>query len=465
MAGPGRVPPHDLEAEQGVLGGVLAHGEDVLATIAASLGRGAFYDRRHGFIYEAMLKLYDKGQPVDLITTTSRLRDDGQLDQVGGAAYLTELADVVLSPTHIDYYATLIRDKAMLRGFIGAASQGIEEAYANQGDPDMALEAAEKAIFQATQERLNSSMQPMREVVTSALAVLQARFQNKGQVLGVTTGFKMLDQLTTGLQPGDLIIIAGRPSMGKTAFALNIAANAAIRGSVPTAVFSLEMSAEQLGLRLLSSEARVSGSKIRSGFLSQNKDWPCLTEAADVLSQAPIFIDDTPAITVLEMRSKARRLRSEHNLGFIVVDYLQLMRGRTGTDSREQEISDISRSLKALAKELNLPVVALSQLNRKVEERPNKRPILSDLRESGAIEQDADVIAFIYREKVYRQKAQKEEGAEEDLPPMPDDNIAEIIIGKQRNGPTGTVKLVFLDDLTKFEDMAYGDMGYDEMAQ
>ena len=418
-----------------------------------ALPSDAFYDRRHGLIYGAMLRLYEKGQPVDLITTTSRLRDDGGLDQAGGAAYLTELADVVLSPAHIDHYASLIRDKAMLRGFIAAATQGIEEAYANQADPDVALEAAEKAIFQATQDRLTNSVQPMRDVVSSALAVLQARYEHKGQVLGVTTGFKMLDQLTTGLQPGDLIIIAGRPSMGKTAFALNIAANAAIRDGIPTAVFSLEMSAEQLGLRLLASEARVSGSKIRSGFLSREKDWPALTEAADNLAQARIFIDDTPAITVLEMRSKARRLKSEANLGLLLVDYLQLMRGRTGTDNREQEISEISRSLKALAKELDVPVVALSQLNRKVEERPNKRPILSDLRESGAIEQDADVIAFIYREKVYRKKDQDKDGGQAPQP-TPEDNIAEIIVGKQRNGPTGTVKLVFLDGLTKFEDLA-----------
>ncbi|WP_449246936.1 replicative DNA helicase [Desulfarculus baarsii] len=453
--GPRRVPPHDLEAEQGVLGGVLSQGEDVLAGIAASLKADAFYDRRHAHIYSAMLTLYDKGRPVDLITITSRLRDDGRLDEVGGAAYLAELADIVLSPAHVDHYAELVRDKALLRAFIGAATEGIEEAFTNQGDPDMALEAAEKAIFQATQQRLNKSLLPMRDVISSALAVIEARFKNKGQVLGVTTGFKALDRLTTGLQPGDLIIIAGRPSMGKTAFALNIAANAALRGGVPTAVFSLEMSAEQLGLRLLASEARVSGSKIRSGFLNQNQDWPNLTEAADRLSQAPIFIDDTPAITVLEMRSKARRLKSEHNLGLVLVDYLQLMRGRANSDSREQEISDISRSLKALAKELDLPVVALSQLNRKVEERPNKRPILSDLRESGAIEQDADVIAFIYRDKVYRQKSNKEDG--DDAPVMPDDNIAEIIIGKQRNGPTGTVKLAFLDDLTKFEDLAHDD--------
>ncbi|MBI4797134.1 MAG: replicative DNA helicase, partial [Desulfarculus sp.] len=291
---------------------------------------------------------------------------------------------------------------------------------------------------------------PMSEVVRSSLEVIEKRFKQKGLVAGVPTGFKMLDQYTTGLQAGDLIIVAGRPSMGKTAFALNMATNAALEHGVCAAVFSLEMSKEQLGLRLLSSEARVSGSKIRSGFLSYNQDFPALTAAADRLLNAPIYIDDTPAISVLEMRAKARRLKQEKNLGLILVDYLQLMRGRTGGhDSREQEISDISRSLKALAKELSVPVVALSQLNRKVEDRPgDKRPMLSDLRESGAIEQDADVIMFIFRKKVYKKK---------DEPEAPDDNLAEVIIGKQRNGPTGTVKLVFLDDLTKFEDLAYED--------
>ncbi|MCF8043447.1 MAG: replicative DNA helicase, partial [Desulfarculaceae bacterium] len=311
-----------------------------------------------------------------------------------------------------------------------------------------ALEGAERAIFAATQERLSQQVSPIGEVVTSSLKIIEERFKNKGQVSGVPTGFKLLDQLTTGLQPGDLIIIAGRPSMGKTAFALNVASNAALDSGVVTAIFSLEMSKEQLGMRLLASEARVSGSKIRSGFLSHNQDFPALTQAADRLHGSPIFIDDTPALSVLDLRAKARRLKLEHGLGLILVDYLQLMRGRGSTESREQEISNISRSLKALAKELSVPVVALSQLNRKVEERPggDKRPMLSDLRESGAIEQDADVIAFIYRKKVYK----KRDDPEED-----DDNVAEIIIGKQRNGPTGTVRMAFLDDLTRFEDLTY----------
>ena len=439
-----RQPPHDIAAEQGVLGGILVLGEDAMATVAARLRPEDFYDPRHGLIYKAMVALYDKAMPVDEITLTGRLRDEGLLEKVGGAAYLAELADVAITTAHVEHYAEIVRHKALLREFIRAASQAIEAAFSQQAEPIAALEEAERAIFAATQQRFAEQMVPMNEVVSSALGVIERRFKRKGEVSGVPTGFKKLDELTYGLQPGDLIIIAGRPSMGKTAFALNIAANASIRHGVPTAIFSLEMSKEQLGLRLLSSEARVSGSRIRSGFLSLERDWPALTQAADTLARAPLFIDDTPAITVLEMRAKARRLKSAHDLGLIVVDYLQLMRSSSSPDSREQEISDISRSLKALAKELNVPVVALSQLNRRVEERTNKRPMLSDLRESGAIEQDADVIAFIYREKVYNHEAA--------------DNIAEIILGKQRNGPTGVVKLAFLEEITRFEDLTTDEL-------
>jgi len=447
---PRRLPPQDLAAEQGVLGGVLAHGVEVLAGIAATLKPEDFYDRRHGLVYSAMLALYDKGQPVDEITVTSRLADLGQLEGVGGAAFLAELADTILSPAHIDHYAQLVADKALLRQFINASHTAIEAAYSHQADPELALEEAERAIFAATQQRKMQGFAPLSEVVIASLHAITQRYKQKGLIAGVPTHFTDLDTLTTGLQPGDLIIIAGRPSMGKTAFALNIATNAALKSGISVAVFSLEMSKEQLGMRILSSEAGIPGDKLRSGFLSYNQDFSALTEAGDRLSRAPIFIDDTPAISVLEMRAKARRLKQEKNLGLIVVDYLQLMRGRSSHDSREQEISDISRSLKALAKELSVPVVALSQLNRKVEDRPggDKRPMLSDLRESGAIEQDADVIMFIFRKKVYKKK---------DAPAEPDDNLAEIIVGKQRNGPTDTVKLVYLDNLTTFKDWSRDD--------
>ncbi len=447
--GPRRLPPQDLAAEQGVLGGVLAHGAEVLSGIAATLAPQQFYDRRHGLIYAAMLALYEKGQPVDEITVMSRLADEGRLEAAGGAAFLAQLGDVVLSPAHVDHYAQLVADKALLRQFIEAGHQAIESAYSHQSDPEMALEEAERVIFAATQSRRLTGFAPLGEIVKGSLKLLEQRFKNKGLIGGVTTGFKMLDQLTNGLQPGDLVIVAGRPSMGKTAFALNMAANAALQTDVGVAIFSLEMSKEQLGLRLLSAESRVSGAKMRSGFLNP-QDFGALTTGADRLFAAPIYIDYTPAISVLEMRAKARRLQTEKGLGLILVDYLQLMRGRAGSDSREQEISDISRSLKALAKELNLPVVALSQLNRKVEDRPgDKRPMLADLRESGAIEQDADVIMFIYRKKAYKKRTDPEE---------PDDNVAEIIIGKQRNGPTGIVKLAFVDELTKFEDLSYDDI-------
>ena len=444
--GPSRLPPHDLAAEQGVLGGILVHGEDVLAGIAASLRPEDFYDRRHGSVYAAMLAIYNKGQPVDEITVTSRLTDEGLLDKVGGPGFLAELADTVLGPAHVDHYAQMVRDKSQIRGFIAAARQAVEDAHSRQADPEVALEEAERAIFAATQRRFTQQFAPIGEVVKSAIGLIEKRFKQKGMVSGVSTGFDKLDQLTNGLQSGDLIIIAGRPSMGKTAFALNIASHAALESNVTVAVFSLEMSKEQIALRFLSAEGRVSASKMRSGYLSHTKDFPDLINASEKLWNAPIFIDDTPALSVLELRAKARRLKADKNLGLILVDYLQLMRGRReGFESREQEISDISRSLKALAKELDLPVVALSQLNRKVEERPDKRPMLSDLRESGAIEQDADVIAFLYRKKMYKKK---DEEMEED------DQIAEVIIGKQRNGPTGLVRLVFLDDLTRFEDLA-----------
>lgn len=446
---PRRLPPQDPAAERGVLGGILVHGEEVLAGIAATLSSGDFYDRRHGHIFEAMLALYDKGQPVDEITVTSRLDSEGRLEAVGGPASLADMADMVLGPQHVDHYAQLVRDKALLRGFIAATQTAMEAAYSQQAEPDIALEEAERAIFAATQERSLSGVTPIKPLLISSIKLLSLRTKQKGLILGVPTGFAKLDELTGGFQPGDLIIIAGRPSMGKTAFALNIASNACLNSGISVAVFSLEMSKEQLALRLLSSESRVSASKMRSGFMGAEHDWPALTDASERLSQASLFIDDTAALSVLELRAKARRLKTEHNLGLVLVDYLQLMRGRRdGFDSREQEISDISRSLKALAKELNIPVVALSQLNRKVEDRPDKRPMLSDLRESGAIEQDADVIAFIYRKKMYKKK---------DEAPEPDDNMAIIDIGKQRNGPTGMVRLMFIEETTKFEDVTYID--------
>ena len=442
-----RQPPNDQPAEQGVLGGILIHGNDVLAGIASTLSPKDFYDPRHAIIYEAMLELYDGNRPVDEITVASILSDNSRLDQIGGQAFLAELGAVVLAAGHVDHYAQNVKDKSLLRSFISATYEAVEQAHLAQADPDAALEEAERLIFAATQQRLTQEVMPLSKLAHIALARIEERIKNRHQIPGVPTGFKRLDEMTTGLQPGDLIIIAARPSMGKTAFALNITTNAALKHQVPTAFFSLEMSKESLAMRLLASEAMVSGQKIRSGYISYERDFPQLRDATVRLSEAPIYIDDTPALSVLEMRAKARRLKAEYGLGLIMVDYLQLMRGRADANSREQEISEISRSLKALAKELEVPVVALSQLNRKVEDRQGEKiPQLSDLRESGAIEQDADVIAFIYRKKQYKKK---------DDPEEPDDNIAQIIIGKQRNGPTGTVKLIFLDDLTRFTDISY----------
>jgi replicative DNA helicase len=443
-----RQPPNDLPAEQGVLGGVLIHGSDVMAGIATSLTSEDFYDPRHALIFNAMLEIYRRNEPLDEVTVASQLSDTNRLEQAGGQEFLLELGAIVLAAGHVDHYAKKVKDKSLLRSFISATHEAVEQAHHAQADPDVALEEAEKLIFAATQQRLTQETTPLADLTYKALSLIAERIKNRHQIPGVPTGFKRLDEMTTGLQRGDLIIVAARPSMGKTAFSLNIAANCAIKDKVPTAFFSLEMSKESLAMRLLSSEAGVSGGKIRSGYLSYDRDFPALVEAASKLSEAPIYIDDTPALGVLELRAKARRLKAEKGLGIIFIDYLQLMRGRKeSSDSREQEISEISRSLKALAKELDLPVVALSQLNRKVEDRPGEKiPQLSDLRESGAIEQDADVIAFIYRKKAYKKKDEPEE---------PDDNIAQIIIGKQRNGPTGTVKLLFLDDLTRFTDISY----------
>ena len=440
-----RQPPNDINAEQGVLAGLLQFGDEFMPIVAAALQVPDFYDKRHGLLFEAMLWLYNNNNPIDEITVVSRLKDSGTLEGSGGAAFVVSLADIAVTPGNIEHYAKLVKDKAHMRAFVLAASNAIDSVYQEQENPQNSLEDAERAIFAATQKRYTQEISSMEQVVRDAVNLVENRFKHKGVSLGVTTGFNRLDQITNGLQPSDLIIIAGRPSMGKTAFALNVGLNAAMQSNVTVGVFSLEMSKEQLGLRLLSAESKVAGGKLRSGFMSAD-DFASLVPAADRLSRAPLYIDDTPAISILELRAKARRLKMQHNLGLIIIDYLQLMRGRRDSfDSREQEISDISRSLKALARELNIPVIALSQLNRKVEDRPggNKRPQLSDLRESGAIEQDADVIAFIYRDFVYNKEA--------------DEGVAEIIIGKQRNGPTGIVKLSFLKDFTSFENLAYED--------
>ena len=434
-----RLPPQNLEAETSVLGAVLLENE-ALNRVLEILREDDFYREAHRRIFSAILHLYEHSEPVDLITLSEVLKTRGDLDAVGGVEYLNSLVNGVPTAANISYYAKIIKEKAILRKLINRATEIVSQSYSNSGDVDEFIDQAERTIFEISEDRVRPSFYPIKDLIKSSFKTIERLYEKRQLITGVPTGFQRLDELTSGLQPADLIIIAGRPSMGKTAFALNIAQHASVRATTPAAIFSLEMSKEQLALRMLCSEAKVDAHRLRGGFLSE-ADWPKLTRAAGSLSEAPLFIDDTPGLSALEMRAKARRLKIEHNLGLVIVDYLQLMRGRASADSREQEISDISRSLKALAKELSIPVIALSQLNRRVEERGDKRPQLSDLRESGAIEQDADVILFLYRDEVYN-KSEENRGK------------AEIIIGKQRNGPTDKVDLAFLDKYTRFENLS-----------
>jgi len=434
-----RLPPQNLEAETSVLGAVLLENE-ALNRVLEILQEEDFYREAHRRIFSAILHLYEHSEPVDLITLSEVLKTRGDLDSVGGIEYLNSLVNGVPTAANISYYAKIIKEKAILRKLINRATEIISQSYSNSGDVDEFIDQAERTIFEISEDRVRPSFYPIKDLIKSSFKTIEHLYEKRQLITGVPTGFQRLDELTSGLQPSDLIIIAGRPSMGKTAFALNIAQHASVQASIPAAIFSLEMSKEQLALRMLCSEAKVDAHRLRGGFLSES-DWPKLTRAAGSLSEAPLFIDDTPGLSALEMRAKARRLKIEHRLGLVIVDYLQLMRGRATADSREQEISDISRSLKALAKELAIPVIALSQLNRRVEERGDKRPQLSDLRESGAIEQDADVILFLYRDEVYN-KSEENKGK------------AEIIIGKQRNGPTDKVDLAFLDRYTRFENLS-----------
>ncbi len=433
-----RVPPQDIEAEKCVLGCVFLDNAAILKVVEI-LAPEDFHRQAHAAIYRTMLDLFNRNEPIDLITVHAALKERELLEQIGGAAYLAELAHYVPTAANVTYYANIVREKSILRRLIMASTEIASRCYeANEPVEDL-LEEAERAIFEIRAQGNRQSFFPIKEVIKDAVLQIEYLHQKRQEVTGVPTGFYEFDRLTAGLQNSDLIIVAGRPSMGKTSFALNIAQHAAVEHGIPVAIFSLEMSREQLAMRMLCADARVDAQAVRTGRLS-DADWQRLTYAANRLSKAPIFIDDTPAIGVLELRAKARRLMAEHGLGLIIVDYLQLMRGRERRERREQEISEISSSLKAMAKELNVPLVALSQLNLRVEERPDKRPQLSDLRESGAIEQDADVIIFIYRDEVYRKDS-------------PEKGIAELIIGKQRNGPTGVVKLAFLAQYSTFANL------------
>ena len=444
-----KVPPQNLEAEASVLGGILLENE-AINRVLEIIAPVDFYRESHRKIFRAMLELTDRSEPADLITLSELLKGKGELEAVGGSTYLASLADQVPTAANIAHYARIIREKAILRQLITSATEIATRGFEEQGNVDEFLDAAEKVIFDIAEKKIKASFVSVGDMIKDTLKAVERLYERKELVTGVPTGFKDFDKLTAGLQPSELIIVAGRPSMGKTAFALNIAANAALNAGIGVAVFSLEMAREQLVLRMLCSEARVDNSKVRAGYLGE-RDFPKLANAAGKLHEALIYVDDTPAISVLELRAKTRRLIRDRDkkVGLVIVDYLQLMRGMGNASNREQEISEISRSLKALAKELRVPVIALSQLNRRVEDRGDRRPMMADLRESGAIEQDADVIAFIYRDEVYNTKSS-------------DKGIAEIIVAKQRNGPIGTVNLAFLNEYTRFEDLAEREQYYEE---
>jgi len=442
-----RLPPQNLEAEQSVLGAIIIDNEALPKAMEVLGGDEDFYKDSHKRIYRAMLELFNRGEPVDIITLTDYLRKTDELESIGGIAYLSFLANSILTAANVRYHSKIVREKALLRSLLNAASHIASKVYEDDLEADEMVDYAEKIIFEIAENRIKVSFSNVKDIMKDTFKSIQHLYEKKEAVTGIPSGFKDLDELTAGFQRGDLIIIGGRPGMGKTAFAMNIAQHVGINIKEPVAIFSLEMSKEQLGIRMLCSEAMVNSSNVRKGYINKD-DWPKLTSAASRLGGAPIFIDDSSAITVLEIRAKARRLKLEHGgLGLVIIDYLQLMRSRGSFERREQEISDISRSLKALAKELKVPVIALSQLNRDVEKRPNKKPVLADLRESGAIEQDADVIIFLYREEIYNKTNPAIKGK------------AEVILEKQRNGPTDIVNLTFLDDSTRFVD--YINVSYD----
>jgi replicative DNA helicase len=438
-----RVPPQNIEAEQSLLGGLLVDAES-MNKVADIVGSADFYRDSHSKIFALMADLYERNDAIDMITISSLARDRGILEGIGGVTYLNTLVDLMPSSANIAHYAKMVKEKSLLRRLMNVATEIIEKGFDADANVDGYIDEAEKMIFQVAENKFKPAFFPIKDFVMENVKTIERLYDKKQTVTGIATGFAELDKLTSGLQNSDLIVVAGRPSMGKTAFAMNIAQHAAMmkEGAVPVGIFSMEMSKEQLVTRLLSSESEIEHSKLRTGTLSR-AEWPKLAEAAGRLSEALMFIDDSPSLSVLELRARSRRLKKEHGLGLLVVDYLQLMRGRTGADRREQEISEISRFLKALAKELNIPVIAISQLNRAPEQRENekKRPRLADLRESGAIEQDADVIMFIYRDEVYNKDKEENKG------------IAEIIIGKQRNGPIDTVELAFIDKLTTFKNL------------
>ena len=439
MALPERVPPQNIEAEQAVLGAMLIKKEAIVEA-QEILRPDDFYREAHRLVFEAMCTLATEDEAVDLVTLVERLKKTGQLDKVGGLPFITATANTVPTAANVVYHAKIVREKADLRNLIDAATEIAGAAYEDADTVENIMDSAEKKILSIAGNRAGGAFEPMKNILLRTFERINVLYDSKGGITGLATGFRDLDKLTSGLQPSDLILVAARPSMGKTAFTLNIATYAGIRGA-RVAFFSLEMSKEQLVQRMLCAEGGIDSQKLRTGQLG-DEEWNRLVMTSDKLNKAPIFIDDTAGITVMELRSKARRLQAERGLDLIVIDYLQLMQGRggKGSESRQQEISEISRSLKALARELSVPVVALSQLSRSVESRQIKRPMLSDLRESGSLEQDADIVMFLYREDYYDQDTENK-------------NITEVIIAKHRNGPVDSVSLFFQKEFTKFRDL------------
>lgn len=435
-----RLPPQSIEAEQAILGSLLVNPETI-TRICDVLQPDDFYRKAHQIIYAGILDLFDKGEPIDIVTVSQYLKDQGKLDSVGGRQYLTDLGLSISTTANAEYYAKTVNEKSTLRNLIKAGTEIVASCY-EDSEADIVVDKAEQLIFNIAQHRNMSALVPIKDIVNESFARIEQRYEQRDVLSGISTGFYDLDEMTSGWQKSDLIVIAARPSMGKTALALNMAQHAAVECKQPVAIFSLEMSKEQLVQRLLCAEARIDANKMRTGFL-QSSDWQGLASAMGRLGEAPLFIDDSPVVTALDIRAKARRLKAEmKGLGLIVVDYIQLMQGRARSDgNRVQEVSEISRGLKQLARELDCPVIALSQLSRAVEARQNKRPMLSDLRESGSIEQDSDIVMFIYRDDYYNQESEKR-------------GEAEIIIAKQRNGPVGTVELLYQASITRFLNKA-----------
>lgn len=430
-----RLPPQSVEAEQAVLGALLVNSE-AISRVVDVVEPEYFYRKAHQLIYAAMLDLFDKNEPIDIVTVSQYLKDDGKLESIGGRQYITDLAMAVATTANVEYYAKVVHEKALLRNLIKAGTEIVSSCY-EDADADVLIDKAEHLIFNLAQRRNLQQLVHIRNIVEASFAKIEERYENRESLAGVPSGFYDLDAITSGFQPSDLIIVAARPSMGKTSFCLNIAQHIAVEKNVPVALFSLEMSREQLVQRMLCSVAEIDASRLKSGHL-QNNDWNRLAMAMGRLGEAPIFIDDSAVITALEIRAKCRRLKAEmKDLGLIIIDYIQLMQGRKVSDNRVQEVSEISRSLKTLSRELDVPVIALSQLSRAVEARQNKRPMLSDLRESGSIEQDADIVMFIYRDEYYNPDSERR-------------GEAEIIIAKHRNGPTGSVDLLYQSSITRF---------------